>query len=61
MADSQLQAFQTALSQRNFGSGTPDGVMRPAILDGLRRYQRSVSLPADGYPTLDLLLRLQQP
>jgi len=56
---SQLLALQTALNQRGFPSGTPDGVMGPATRDGLRRYQRSVGLPADGYPTLDLLARLQ--
>ena len=57
---SQLQALQTALNQRGFDSGTPDGVMGPVTRDGLRRYQRSVGLPADGYPTLDLLQRLQE-
>ena len=56
----QLQALQTALNERGFDSGTPDGLMGPATRDGLRRYQRSVGLPADGYPTLDLLQRLQQ-
>jgi len=58
---SQLLALQTALNQRGFDSGTPDGMMGPATRDGLRRYQRSVGLPADGYPTLDLLQRLQAP
>ena len=56
----QLQALQTALNQRGFDSGTPDGVIGPVTRDGLRRYQRSVGLPADGYPTLDLLQRLQE-
>jgi membrane-bound lytic murein transglycosylase B len=57
---SQLLALQTALAQRGFASGTPDGMLGPATRDGLRRYQRSVALPADGYPTLDLLQRLQE-
>jgi len=57
---SQLLALQTALNQRGFASGKPDGVMGPATRDGLRRYQRSIGLPADGYPTPDLLQRLQQ-
>ncbi len=56
----QLLALQTALNQRGFDSGTPDGLMGPATRDGLRRYQRSIGLPADGYPTLDLLQRLQE-
>ena len=56
----QLQALQTALNERGFASGAPDGMMGPATRDALRRYQRSAGLPADGYPTLDLLQRLQQ-
>jgi membrane-bound lytic murein transglycosylase B len=58
---SQLLTLQTALNQRGFASGTPDGMMGPATRDGLRRYQRSVGLPADGYPTLELLQRLTPP
>ena len=58
---SQLLELQSALNQRGFASGTPDGVMGPATRDGLRRYQRSVGLPADGYPSVELLQRLQQP
>ena len=57
----QLQALQTALNQRGFASGAPDGIMGPATRAGLRRYQRSVGLPADAYPDLDLLQGLQQP
>jgi len=55
----QLKALQTALNQRGFDSGTPDGVMGPNTRGALRGFQRSVGLPADGYPTLELLQRLQ--
>ena len=61
LSRSQLLAMQTALNQRAVASGTPDGMMGPATRDGLRRYQRSIGLPADGYPTMELLGRLQQP
>ena len=57
---SQLRAVQTALNERGFDSGPPDGLMGPATRDALRRFQRSVDLVADGYPTLDLIERLQQ-
>jgi lytic murein transglycosylase len=60
LSRSQMMSLQTALNERGFASGTPDGMMGPATRDGLRRYQRSLGLPADGYPTLDLLQRLQQ-
>jgi membrane-bound lytic murein transglycosylase B len=55
---SQLIALQTALNQRGFNAGGADGMMGPATREGIRRYQRSLGLPADGYPELDLLRRL---
>ncbi len=58
---SQVQSLQAALNQRGYDSGTPDGLLGPATRQALRQYQRSVELPADGYPTLDLLQRLQAP
>ncbi|MDO8374806.1 MAG: lytic murein transglycosylase, partial [Polaromonas sp.] len=59
LSRSQLLALQTALNSRGFDSGTPDGTMGPATRRGLRLYQRSLGLPADGYPTLELLQGLQ--
>lgn len=56
----QMTALQTALNERGFPSGTPDGMMGPATREGIRRYQRSAGLPADGYPTLEILRRLQE-
>ncbi len=58
---SQLQALQTALNARGFASGTPDGMMGPATQEGIRRFQRSVGLPADGYPDGGLLGRVGEP
>lgn len=55
----QMVALQTALNASGFDSGTPDGMMGPATQRGIRNYQRSQGLSADGYPTLDLLQRLQ--
>jgi len=54
----QMIALQTALNQRGFDSGAPDGVMGPNTRGAIRGYQRSAGLPADGYPTLELLQRL---
>lgn len=56
---SQVLALQAALNARGFDSGTPDGVVGPATQRGVRQYQRSLGLAADGYPTLELLQRLQ--
>ena len=51
----QVRQLQTALNARGFDTGTPDGVQGPATRAGLRRYQQSRGLLADGYPTLELL------
>ncbi|WP_418320956.1 lytic murein transglycosylase [Piscinibacter sakaiensis] len=59
LSRSQLLALQTALNARGFDSGRPDGIYGPATRRGIRDFQRSVGLPADGYPTLDLLQRLE--
>jgi lytic murein transglycosylase len=56
---SQMLTLQAELNARGFDSGTPDGMVGPATQRGVRLFQRSLGLPADGYPTLDLLQRLQ--
>jgi membrane-bound lytic murein transglycosylase B len=60
LSRSQLLALQAALNLRGFPVGAADGLMGPATRDGLRRYQRSIGVPADGYPTLELLDALQK-
>lgn len=59
LSSSQVKTLQTALNARGFDTGTPDGTMGPATRRGVRAFQRSLNLPADGYPTLELLQRLQ--
>ena len=54
----QVLTLQTALNRRGFDAGSPDGLMGPATRAGVRRFQRSIGWPADGYPTPDLLERL---
>ena len=58
---SQIVELQTALNKLGFDAGSPDGLLGPATREGLRRYQRSIGLPADGYPSAELLARLLQP
>ena len=58
---SQVRELQTALNQQGFSSGEPDGLLGPATRSAVRNYQRSAGLVADGFPTLDLLKRLQSP
>jgi lytic murein transglycosylase len=58
LSRSQLLELQAALNARGFDCGTPDGMVGPATQRGIRQYQRSRGLPADGYPTLELLQSL---
>jgi lytic murein transglycosylase len=55
-----LLALQQALQSRGFDPGSIDGVPGPATRGAIRRWQRSAGLAADGYPTQELLDRLQQ-
>jgi lytic murein transglycosylase len=57
----QVRALQAALNDHGFGAGTADGQLGPTTRQGLRAYQRSIGVPADGYPTLELLDQLQTP
>jgi lytic murein transglycosylase len=61
LSRSQMLSMQAALNERGLASGKPDGMMGPATRAALRRFQLGLGLAADGYPTLDLLLRLQAP
>jgi membrane-bound lytic murein transglycosylase B len=56
----EMLALQAALNRRGFDSGKPDGQMGPATRNALRQFQRSLNVPADGYPTAELLGLLQQ-
>ena len=61
LSRTQVTELQSALNARGFDAGVADGAAGPATRDALRRYQRSIGAPADGFPTLDLLQRLQAP
>ena len=54
-----LQTLQQALQSKGFDPGSIDGVLGPATRGAIRRWQRSVGLAADGFPTQELLDRLQ--
>ncbi|WP_027014619.1 lytic murein transglycosylase [Comamonas composti] len=56
----QLRTMQAALNARGFEAGGVDGLLGPATRAALTRYQQSQGLVADGYPTTELLKRLQE-
>ncbi|MBS0291586.1 MAG: lytic murein transglycosylase [Proteobacteria bacterium] len=61
LSRSETKTLQELLNARGFDAGTPDGVAGPTTRAGLRRFQRSQGLPADGYATPELLQMLQKP
>src|SRR5690554_4986235 len=56
----QVREMQRALNERGFNVGTPDGIMGPNTRRGLRAYQRTIGVAADGFATRRLLERLAQ-
>jgi membrane-bound lytic murein transglycosylase B len=58
LSRSERISFQTDLQKLGFDPGTPDGVLGRQTRAALRQYQKSKSLPADGFPTAALLAML---
>jgi membrane-bound lytic murein transglycosylase B len=52
-------SFQTDLQKLGFDPGTADGVLGRRTRAALRQFQKSKSLPADGFPTASLLEMLE--
>jgi len=61
LSRSQVRELQEGLNAGGFDAGTPDGVMGPATRSAVRRFQQKLGLPADGYPSVELLERLRAP
>ncbi len=47
----QMKTFQENLNQQGFDVGKADGILGPATRVGVRAFQASKGLVADGYPT----------
>jgi membrane-bound lytic murein transglycosylase B len=59
LSRSERISFQADLQKLGFDPGTPDGVLGRRTRAALRQYQKSKSLPADGFPTASLLEMLE--
>lgn len=53
-------AFQTDLKMLGFDPGDIDGVLGHQVRAALRAYQIARGLPADGFPTQDILKRMER-
>ncbi len=56
---SERKELQTRLTKAGFDAGAPDGIFGPNSINALRRYQKLMGLPADGYANLAILERLR--
>lgn len=58
LAFDDLVKVQTRLAQLGYENGTADGVLGPATRSAIRAYQAANDLPADGYPSRNLVQHL---
>ena len=59
LSRSQRIELQDALSAKGFNPGPSDGIIGANTRKAVRAFQQSLGWPADGYPTLQLLQKLQ--
>ena len=55
----ETKLIQQLLARRGFEVGKIDGVLGAASRDAIRSMQVKYGMPADGYPTAELLMRLR--
>ncbi len=55
-----MREVQERLNRAGFDAGTPDGRLGETTRAGVKRAQLGFGLPADGYPTQELLQKLRQ-
>lgn len=55
-----IRLMQNLLNAQGFDAGEADGLMGPATAKALRAFQTEIGLPADGYPTPQLLERMKR-
>jgi membrane-bound lytic murein transglycosylase B len=59
LSRSERFELQRLLASHNFLDGAVDGMIGPVTRTAIRRFQKQAGLPADGYPTVELLDRLR--
>ncbi len=60
LSRSERVSLQQALAARGLNPGPADGIIGPRTRSAVRTYQLGQGLPADGFPTRELLARLME-
>lgn len=60
LAPDQMKQLQVLLKRGGYSNEEPDGKLGQATRLGTRKAQAALGLPADGYPSIELLTALQQ-
>jgi lytic murein transglycosylase len=58
LSGSQMQALQTKLEARGYDVGGADGILGAKTRDAIQAEQQRLGMPADAWPTADLLAAL---
>ena len=61
LSRSDKRELQRLLSIRGYDPGGVDGIIGPRTRAAVKRYQKEIKQPNDGYPTQELLNRLREP
>jgi len=59
LTTAQIETMQKLLSARGYSTGGIDGKLGPGTRKAIAAYQSASGLPADGFPSLSLLARLE--
>jgi membrane-bound lytic murein transglycosylase B len=59
LSRSERFELQRLLANHHYLDGAVDGMIGPVTRTAIRRFQKQAGLPADGYPTVELLDRLR--
>ena len=59
MSQAQTKQLQQLLTKRGYDVGKIDGVVGAPAAKAISEMQAKFGLPADGYPTMELLAALQ--
>lgn len=59
LSHAEVEEMQAGLADLGFDPGDIDGFVGPNTRVAVRGFQQAIGMPADGYPTLDLLARLR--